>query len=59
MAISKALHYNNKMDLIEGYEDDGVQRAPVIADQALVIAVRGVIRRFVSCLHFIFYCKIL
>lgn len=43
MSLKKAIEYNRKMDVIEGFEDLGqLGRRPVPAKQALVLMIRGI-----------------
>lgn len=46
MSLNKSLNYNNKEDLIEGYQDHAAQgRSALVASYALVFMISGIRKR--------------
>uniref|UniRef100_A0A1Y1JZB1 THAP-type domain-containing protein n=1 Tax=Photinus pyralis TaxID=7054 RepID=A0A1Y1JZB1_PHOPY len=54
MAISPSLHYNSKLDCIEGVADYGGKRYPHLADYANVFMIKGVYRQWKQPFSFTF-----
>lgn len=43
MAIQRALEFDQKRDLVDGFDDDGVHRSPLPGTEALVFMARGLV----------------
>jgi DNA transposase THAP9 len=56
IAISPNFYYNRRMDMINGFVSDGIDRQKKIADHALVFMLRGVIKNYKQPISYTFCC---
>jgi len=56
MSISAELHYNETLDMIEGFEDYGYERTQQFADHAIVFMIRGITKKFKQPIAY-FFCQ--
>ncbi|GLV46227.1 hypothetical protein CBL_20679, partial [Carabus blaptoides fortunei] len=54
ISLSPQLQYNERLDQIDGFVDDGVNRTQDFADHALVFMVRGVVKNWKQAVAFTF-----
>lgn len=54
MSISTNVQYNKKEDLINGVEDLGSSRRPVLADHVTVFMIKGILRGWKQPISYIF-----
>lgn len=58
MAIRRALEYDQRRDLVDGFDDDGVLRSPKPGTEALVFMVRGLVSHWKQPLCYFSWSKL-
>lgn len=54
MAIDPTVQYNKKKDFVEGFQDNGGDRNPLIADKVMVFMARGIFKKWKQPLAYYF-----
>ena len=54
MSLKKGVSYDNKNDIIIGFEDDGVNRTEKLASYVLCVMADGIIKKWKQCISYYF-----